>query len=483
MNIETSSKKVRIGMVEVSVMQIASVIFDHAAHGHNCDECSMLDEVDSNCENEGHWLDVRLQVFNGYMDTSCSYDRDRSWWSINVGDSSYDNDMRGDWGSASVRYGSTMEECKDTASELLDQASSSHVDHVCYLKMDNEALVFAEDIRQSFTDTMDTKEAEELAYIISNRDLDNESILQAFDTFIRGHGIESTSICRHTMVNDSCSSSHCGFDMDYVNMGDTYTTTLIYDHDSDTFSLSDWGSWMESKEAIIISDILKEAISEEVTYDRFSIAEAYYVFHKHVSHDSSKLSQVIRVKDKIKCDFRMWLNESFNASVCSMSEYSANSLGILARLINNRSIKLARKINQPLWHCVGNLGDASPLDHDALLVYVDRSGQYNPEMEKISQQCDGTYQISRVMLDPCQWDVINKPWFADNLESITLFTGSSKQDMIDMFDSSDPLVRARAYEAVADYYGYDNFDGSPLVLTRSEVKVRYAEDFRTLGIW
>lgn len=37
-------------------------------------------------------------------------------------------------------------------------------------------------------------------------------------------------------------------DMEYVNMGDTYTTTIVYDWTKDRFEIASWGDWVERAE-------------------------------------------------------------------------------------------------------------------------------------------------------------------------------------------------------------------------------------------
>jgi len=38
------------------------------------------------------------------------------------------------------------------------------------------------------------------------------------------------------------------------------------------------------------------------------------------------------------------------------------------------------KTNQPSWHCIANLGDATPEDHGGAFVLVDKRGIYTPEL-------------------------------------------------------------------------------------------------------
>lgn len=53
--------------------------------------------------------DVRLQVHDGD-------------WTLHTGDSSFDQDHRGAWGSASVSAGEDLDTCQSIASDLIDEA-------------------------------------------------------------------------------------------------------------------------------------------------------------------------------------------------------------------------------------------------------------------------------------------------------------------------------------------------------------------------
>lgn len=35
---------------------------------------------------------------------------------------------------------------------------------------------------------------------------------------------------------------------EYINMGDTYNTTILYDYDKGTFQVTSWGDWFEANE-------------------------------------------------------------------------------------------------------------------------------------------------------------------------------------------------------------------------------------------
>lgn len=62
-----------------------------------------------------------------------------------------------------------------------------------------------------------------------------DSILELFNTVMDGYGIESIQFNGETIC-------------EYVNMGDTYKRTIIYDYGNDEFIQCDWGSFLEEFE-------------------------------------------------------------------------------------------------------------------------------------------------------------------------------------------------------------------------------------------
>lgn len=154
---------------------------------------------------------------------------------------------------------------------------------------------------------------------------------------------------------------------------------------------------------------------------------------------------------------------------------------------------------QPEWQFVANLGDASPLDYGGLFVYIDKTGVYAPEMERLElddeEDENTTYTAYRVVLDKCtyingvlsdnQYHPDHSAWFApsdkeiaerpqdSNLYGVASYVGMEIGELRRLFCSDDPCELAEAYRAVLDYHGWDNGDSYPLKLTRAEAKERY----------
>lgn len=137
--------------------------------------------------------------------------------------------------------------------------------------------------------------------------------------------------------------------------------------------------------------------------------------------------------------------------------------------------------NQPVWEYLGNLGDASPVEHGGLFVFRDKTGVYTDEVSRWDADIHFLYRfpIDRLELwaghlvpygftEKSHREGLPHPlnkyyeWFDGDLEAIGNFVGKTARELQAEFISPDPLVRARAYEDVGRYWGFDNFDSYPL---------------------
>ncbi len=143
--------------------------------------------------------------------------------------------------------------------------------------------------------------------------------------------------------------------------------------------------------------------------------------------------------------------------------------------------------NQPVWKLVAQLGDVNPIDHGGYFVFTDETGVYAPEAELLisPEEDSGKWQIYRFSLEPCTFiDGIlsdNKfhpdhpAWFANSIGQIAGFMGQTTSDMIQWITGNDLVDKAFAWQAIGNYWGLDNLDSCPLVLSRSEAEIRYSE--------
>lgn len=163
--------------------------------------------------------------------------------------------------------------------------------------------------------------------------------------------------------------------------------------------------------------------------------------------------------------------------------------------------------NQPEWELITNLGDVHPLDYGGYFIYRDTTGVYTEEGEKLFVD-DGEndnaakYTIHRFILDRCEQ--VSKDgktflvpfgfgsrtdlpyaietydeWFDKHLDEIAEFMEQSIEETREAFCSADPVIRAFAYQAIGDYFGYDNLDDYPLFLTKAEAEERYKRHRKT----
>jgi hypothetical protein len=149
---------------------------------------------------------------------------------------------------------------------------------------------------------------------------------------------------------------------------------------------------------------------------------------------------------------------------------------------------------QPNWKFIANLGDASPLTDGGYFIYEDSTGIYPPEGERFDAD---SLEVHRFSLDKCELyeghiipfgfgartdlphptsDYVE--WFDADLAGVASFAGITREDLAGWFASADIILRARAYELIGEYHGFENLDGYPLQLTRKEAAKRYKEEVK-----
>lgn len=150
---------------------------------------------------------------------------------------------------------------------------------------------------------------------------------------------------------------------------------------------------------------------------------------------------------------------------------------------------------QPIWKLVANLGDTHPITYGGHFVYIDETGVYLLEAEVLIEPPDdrrelkdnrNQWTVYRYNLELCTFEngilsdnkfhKDSEVWFSDSLESIAGNIGTSKEELIAQFTSSDPIQRANAWHAVGEYHGFDNLDSYPLTLTYRETLKRYEKE-------
>lgn len=157
---------------------------------------------------------------------------------------------------------------------------------------------------------------------------------------------------------------------------------------------------------------------------------------------------------------------------------------------------------QPIWKFVAQLGDVHPFDHGGLFVYEDETGVYPPEAEKLivlgedeehttwkvrrfvlanlklASEGDNVYLISAKYDATWPHPLANyDEWFHKDLKDLTGVNSSlglTVDEMRQYFVSASSSERARAWEELGEYYGWDNLDSYPLIFSdRADIVARY----------
>ena len=82
--------------------------------------------------------------------------------------------------------------------------------------------------------------ANTLRFVLQQYEEDKSTLQQTMEeanVIIDGHGVE--------YIRHKKDSSKFAFGIEYVNMGDTYRTTLLFDHAVGSFKVGSWGDIVE----------------------------------------------------------------------------------------------------------------------------------------------------------------------------------------------------------------------------------------------
>lgn len=141
-------------------------------------------------------------------------------------------------------------------------------------------------------------------------------------------------------------------------------------------------------------------------------------------------------------------------------------------------------MSQPELECVAQLGDVSPVEHGGYWVFRDKTGQFPAQVEYLIPPEENEFGLSfRFDLHKCtyqdgilsenEFHPTHPAWFADDLSKVADCSGYPLEKLIQDFCSDDLVCLARAYEMVANYHGWENFDSYPLELRTRECRKRY----------
>lgn len=133
-------------------------------------------------------------------------------------------------------------------------------------------------------------------------------------------------------------------------------------------------------------------------------------------------------------------------------------------------------------HVFGNLGDAHPFDHGGFIIFdvfdSSRGRQWTaaefwraPQEGEVYERDERAFVVYGFTIED---DVLTDLAWVDWVK-IAEFAGFQARDIQTMGTSPDPMIRARLYEIVGNYYGWDNIDSGPELFTREELEIRWPE--------
>ena len=151
-------------------------------------------------------------------------------------------------------------------------------------------------------------------------------------------------------------------------------------------------------------------------------------------------------------------------------------------------------MTQPSFHCVANIGDATPLAHGGAFILTDLRGCYDPELlilnphgsdrygdpthwKRFSIVCERLTAIKNqageyIALSDNPFHVDYPAWFGteENLQSLASSTGASVHELVTEAISSNPVHRASFYQKLLDYHGSVNFQAELQEVNKREAK-------------
>jgi hypothetical protein len=171
-------------------------------------------------------------------------------------------------------------------------------------------------------------------------------------------------------------------------------------------------------------------------------------------------------------------------------------------------------MSQPIWKCVGSIGDADPVLFGGGIVLVDETGVCEPELELYEPNIEEDYRdedgnvvrdeetgerefevlVYRISIDRFvmhDGKLVNErepgyaartpgrgvstEWWADRLEDVFAHSGMVPEQAVAHLCGDDPVARAHVYMDLIWYFGESNFDDYPLVMPYSKALERFEQ--------
>jgi hypothetical protein len=244
----------------------------------------------------------------------------------------------------------------------------------------------------------------------------------------------------------------------YVNMGDTYAGTLLYDVDKERFYITSWGNWVEAEERAgraipnrgkkMKSNPLRKGYSRAVISDNIStmVREGY-------AQDQAVAAALSSARKSYR-------------SRHPRGRYPAHL----------KDTRAHRNPEVEAGHVYGQLGDINPLDYSGGVVY--QSGYGEPVLEYTHglEGIEGVGPYDEDVED-VELEVYRVSIEEDVLEDLSWVDWKSVASYIDMpvselkehAKSGNVMARASVYEAVGSYEGWHELDSEPLRIKYSKL--------------
>jgi len=139
---------------------------------------------------------------------------------------------------------------------------------------------------------------------------------------------------------------------------------------------------------------------------------------------------------------------------------------------------------QPVWKCIGRVGDVDPIAYGGGFIYKDETGVYGPEMTHFEPLPDEEWHktegktpvnVYRVLLESG-----TREWWYEKLDAIASYTGQSLEELQADAVSPNPITLAFLYGSLISYFGVEEFDSYPVVITEDEAYTKYVEEMKAV---
>lgn len=141
---------------------------------------------------------------------------------------------------------------------------------------------------------------------------------------------------------------------------------------------------------------------------------------------------------------------------------------------------------------IGHLGDVNPVEHNGAVVLVDPEFPDRPELEVIVNLSesgatgDNHIKIFRFEIRRCtfvdgvlsdnEYHPEHPAWFAKHIESVEHCNGYEAGHLVEALCSEDLMARAQAYYDLLHFFGEEEFDSDPVLMSEKEAEHRYSNE-------